>query len=190
MQRGRLGATAILLVVVLGGCTQVVPGVPVPMIAEPAPLSTAGPPATPAGPAAPRSGLDADVLADECLLNASELGSLVGEAVRPPEQSTVTRSDGTTGSSCLATSGGEPRALINVYRVRSGTPADFVRAASAGRELAGAGEAAVVIDTDAGPTLQLASPAYVVTILVAGRVPADDAWRAASAAALSRLPSS
>jgi len=180
---------AVLAVAVLApaaaGCTTVVPG----SAAAAPPAGVAGP-TPPEEPPAPRSGLDADVLPDECLLNAAEFGDLVGVPVQPPEQGTVEREDGSRSASCVATAGSEPVAMINVYAVRSGTPSDYVRAGgSAGRrELAGVGEAAVVIDTATGPTLQLASARYLVTILVSGREPPDDAWRAAAEAALSRLP--
>lgn len=183
------GLAAVGLAVVVAGCTQVVPGQGVAAAPPPDPTAPATT-AAPAPPAAPRSGLVADVLADECLLNASEFGALVGQAVRPPEQGGVSRSDGSTSSSCVATAGAEPVAMINVYQARSGTPADYVRAGGGGgrRPLEGVGEAAAVVDTQTGPTLQLASPSYLVTILVAGRTPADEAWRVAAAAALSRLP--
>ena len=49
-------------------------------------------------------------------------------------------------------------------------------------------DSATVVDPGAGPTLQLAGPAHLITILVVGRAPSADAWRAAAAAALSRLP--
>jgi tetrahydromethanopterin S-methyltransferase subunit C len=172
----------------VAGCTTVVAGSPAPMaVPEPALNESTYPPAETSGP---RSGLDADVLPDECLLNASEFGDLVGVAVEPPEQGTVKRSDGSNSASCVATSGSEPVAMINVYGVESGTPADYVRAGGgAGRhELPDLGAAAVVIDTATGPTLQLASPQYLVTILVSGSTPSDDAWQAAAEAALSRLP--
>jgi hypothetical protein len=177
--------TTIVLAVVLGapaaGCTVTVPGT----AAAAAPDAGTGSP----GPAGTRSELVADPVADECLLNASEFGALVGGPVQPPEQATVARGDGSAGSSCVATSGRDPVAMINVYRVRTGAPADYVRAGGGGRRvLAGAGQAAVLVDTAAGPTLQLASPTYLVTILVSGAVPGDDAWRAAAAAALARLP--
>lgn len=148
------------------------------------------PPTAPHTPPGPRAALDADPIADECLLNASEFGALVDGPVRPPEQGTIRRSDGSHSSSCVATAGRDPLALINVYAVRTGTPADYVRAGgSAGRrEIADVGEAAVVVDTQTGPTLQLASPRYLVTILVSGREPSDEAWRTAALAALSRLP--
>jgi hypothetical protein len=171
-------------------CTTVVPGsataAPAPGQGDSSRPDALDPPAVPAGP---RSGLDVDVLPDECLLNAAEIGDLVSVAVQPPEQGTVDRSDGSRSASCVATAGADPVAMINVYAVRSGTSADYVRAGgTAGRrDLPGVGEAAVVVDTATGPTLQLASPRYLVTILVAGRTPSDDAWRAAAEAALSRL---
>jgi hypothetical protein len=178
------------------GCTSVVTGdaapAPPTVPAGTAPREPSGPPSLPppGAPLGPRAGLDADALADECLLNASEFGALVGGPVRPPEQGTVERGDGTRSSSCVATAGNEPVAMINVYTVRAGTPADYVRAGgSAGRrELPGVGDAAVLIDTQTGPTLQLASPRYLMTILVSGRTPPDEAWRAAALAALDRLP--
>lgn len=188
---------AVLLGGASAGCTAVVPGTATaapPQMANPPDVASQNPtgqnPTTPV-PAGPRSALIVDPIRDECLLNASEFGLLVGGPVRPPQEVTVDRGDGSTGSSCVVTAGDEPIAMINVYRVRSGTPAGYVRAGgpSGRRVLAGVGQAAAVIDTAAGPTLQLASPAYLVTILVSGRRPADDAWRAAAAAALSRLPS-
>lgn len=169
------------------GCTAVVPGT---AAAAPPSVPDTPAPAPSAAPPGPRSALVTDPIPDECLLNASEFGTLVGAAVRPPEQATVDRGDGSRGSSCVVTAGSDPIAMINVYRVRTGTPADYVRAGGAGgrRIVTGIGEAAAVIDTAAGPTLQLASPGYLVTILVSGRRPADDAWRAAATAALTRLP--
>ena len=189
--RALVGVAVAALPLGLLGCTSVVAGE-----AAPAPPGVpAGSPAPPPLPlpgvqVGPRAGLDADPLPDECLLNASEFGALVGGPVRPPEQGSVDRSDGSRSSSCVATAGREPVAMINVYTVRAGTPADYVRAGgtSGRRELPGVGEAAIVIDTETGPTLQLASPRFLVTILVSGRTPSDEAWRAAALAALSRLP--
>lgn len=190
MRCGWLGLTAVGLAVVTAACTQVVPGTGTAAGPGLPVITTTSAPTTATAPPTPRSSLEADVLPDECLLNASELGALVGEAVRPPVQGTVDRGDGSVGSSCVATADNEPVAMINVYRARSGTPADFVRSGGAGgrRVLDGVGEAAVVVDTQAGPTLQLAGPSYLVTILVAGRIPSDDAWRVAAAAVLARLP--
>ena len=177
----------VLAVVALAatGCTVAVPGSGV--ATPPGVEATQAPvPATPPGP---RSGLDVDPLPDECLLNAAEFGDLVGATVRPPVQGSVQRDDGSRSTACVAVDGAEPIAMINVYTVRAGTPADYVRAGPAGRrDLQDVGDAAAVIDTATGPTMQLASPRYLVTILVAGRVPSDDAWRSAAVAALSRLP--
>jgi hypothetical protein len=133
--------------------------------------------------------LQPDVLADECLLDATQLGALLGRPARA-EQAVVQRPDGTRGASCYvaAVDGPQaPSAAMNVYRVRSGTPAQFVQAAG-GRPLVGVGEAATLLETATGPTLQVASPAYLITLVVHGRSPPDDAWRAAARAALARLP--
>jgi hypothetical protein len=129
------------------------------------------------------------VLADECLLDTAQLGALLGRPAQA-EQSVVQRADGTRSASCYAAAVDGPRApsaAINVYRVRSGTPAEFVQVAG-GRALAGVGEAATLLETAAGPTLQVAGPAYLVTLVVQGRSPPDDAWRDAARAALGRLP--
>jgi hypothetical protein len=169
--RAVVGAAVLPLVV--AGCTTVVAG-----------SATAV-----EGPARP-AGLHADVVSDECLLTAAEFGELVDVEVRPPEQGSIERADGSRSAGCVVIAGSEPVALVNVYAVRSGVPADYVRAAgTAGRrELPGVGVGAAVIGTAAGPTLQLAGERYLVTILVSGRTPSDAEWRAAAEAALSRLP--
>jgi hypothetical protein len=169
----RVLAYAVVAALVVGvtGCTTVVSGS--------------------AGAAGPRiDGLVADVLADECLLTATELGELVDLPVEPPAQGTVDRGDGSRSAACVVTAGSEPVALVNVYAVRSGSPSDYVRPAGVGgrRELPGVGTGAAVIGTAAGPTLQLAGERYLVTILVSGSVPSDEEWRAAAEAALSRTP--
>lgn len=169
----RVLAYAVVAALVVGvtGCTTVVSGS--------------------AGAAGPRiDGLVADVLADECLLTAAELGELVDLPVEPPAQGAVDRGDGSRSAACVVTAGSEPVALVNVYAVRSGSPSDYVRAAGVGgrRELPGVGAGAAVIGTAAGPTLQLAGERYLVTILVSGSVPSDEEWRAAAEAALSRIP--
>ncbi|MHA6794168.1 hypothetical protein ACVGVM_11760 [Pseudonocardia bannensis] len=178
---------AVLAALVTPGCTHTVDGVP---------AAAAGPPsATTRGvaPAGPRTGLDADVVSDECLLDATQFAALLGEPVLEPENLTVHRGDGSSGTSCWAHAAEgfpTPIGAINVYTVRTGTPADFVRAAPAGRrrDLPGAGEAAALVDTGSGPTLQLASPRYLVTIIVLrDRGPADEVWRAAARQALARL---
>ena len=58
-----------------------------------------------------------------------------------PSSAAVRRADGTRSTSCYAGAADgppAPLAAINVYRVRAGTPAEFVRAAG-GRALPGAG---------------------------------------------------
>lgn len=151
--------------------------------------SAVGPTVPVAAPPGPRSALDPDPLPDECLLDASQVGTLVGTTVRLPTESVLIRSDGSVSRSCVANAGHDPVAMINVYRVRTGTPADFVRAGGPGRrELSGAGEAAAIVDTAIGPTLQVAGPTYLVTIMVVRGRPGDDAWRSAAVAALARLP--
>jgi hypothetical protein len=208
----------LVLAAAAAGCSRVVAGVPtaaplpgpVGTAVEPVPAPvepTAGPapptrapagsgtptatavPGPRAGPA--RAALEPDVLADECLLDPDQLAALLGRRVRPPEQSVVRRDDGSRSTSCFVTAAAEatPLAAINVYRVRADTPAAFVRAAAAGgRALTGAGGPAAVLETVAGPTLQVAGARYVVTIAVQDRAPDDAAWRKAARAALARLP--
>ncbi|GAA3232055.1 hypothetical protein GCM10017691_26340 [Pseudonocardia petroleophila] len=183
---------AALLVLGAAACSTAVPGAgraAAPVVTD-APVVT-GAPGTTGPPPGPRSALDADVVDDECLLDAVAFSALLGEPVLPPEQTAVTRADGSRPTSCVATStGGEPLAAINVYATRTGTPADFVRAAppQGRRELSGVGEAASLVDTAPGVTLQLAGPRYVVTVAVLDGAPSDDAWRAAARAALAALP--
>lgn len=183
MRRARLGPAAVLLAAGIAGCTQSVAGTAAPagMQVPAAPVMVS----TPARSVAD-AGLLTDVVTDECLLNASEAGLLVGHAVRPPEQSTVARTDGSTSSSCVVVAGADPVATINVYRAVSGRAAAYVTASA--HPLTGVGDAAAVLTTDAGPMLQLAAGGYLVTILVAQGTPGDDAWRAAATAAVSRLP--
>jgi hypothetical protein len=79
--------------------------------------------------------------------------------------------------------------LMNVYRLRTGTPSDAVLGGPPGgrRLLDGVGRAAAVVASRAGPTLQVAGRTYLVTIEVVGATPSDDAWRTAGRAALDRL---
>jgi hypothetical protein len=178
------------LLMVMSACSRAVAGVP---SAAPGPTSFpsaatgTGTPTTTAQARAPA--LDTDVLADECLLDAAQLGALLDRPVQA-ENAAVRRADGTRSTSCYAgaTDGPrEPLAAINVYRVRAGTPAEAVRAAG-GRALPGLGKAAALLETAAGPTLQVASQHFLVTLLVQGSSPPDDAWRVAARAALGRLP--
>lgn len=180
--------------VLLAGCTTAVPGTGVaaaPPITTPAPRAPAPPEGGPPE-GGPRSALAADVVADECLLDALEFSALLGEPVLPPEQQRVEREDGGVRSACYvgAAGDGTPLAMVNVYAPREGTPADFVRAAppEGRRDLGGVGEAAVLVDTPPGQVLQLAGPRHVVTVAVLDGAPADDAWRTAAGAALAALP--
>lgn len=180
---------AALLVLAVSGCATVVPGtgrVAAPVVPV-SPTPTAAPTSPPPGP---RSALAADVVDDECLLDAVGFSALLGEPVLPPEQAEVTRADGSRPTSCVATStAAQPLASINVYQPREGTAAEFVRAGppQGRRELTGVGEAAALVDTAPGVTLQLAGTRYVVTIAVVDGTPSDDAWRAAARAALDAL---
>jgi hypothetical protein len=154
----------LLVALLTGGCAVGVAG-----RAVPAP-SAQRPPA-----------LVADVLADECLLDAAGFALLLETAVAPPENGGEPRSCATTATR------GTPRALagINVYGVRDGAPTDLLRS---GRPLAGAGDAARVVETAGGPTLQMAAGPYLVTIAVAERDPDDLRWAEAARRALARLP--
>lgn len=181
------------MLLLAAGCTTVVPGAG----QAAGPVAVAGPPVppgtTPAPPTQPQSALAADVLPDECLLDALGFSALLGEPVLPPEQTEVVRGDGSSTTGCFANSARgapEPLGAVNVYQPRSGTPAEFLRAAApAGRrELTGVGEAAALVDTAPGQTLQLAAARYLVTIAVLDGTRSDDAWRAAAAAVLAALP--
>ena len=181
----------VLGLLVLGSaCSRTVAGAPsaVPGAPPAAPASAGNASSATARARAPT--LQSDVLADECLLDAGQFGALLGRRMRT-EQSVVRRDDGTRSTSCYAGAvdgSPAPLAALNVYRVHAGTPAEFVRAAG-GRALEGAGEAATVLETAAGPTLQVAGRSFLVTLVVQGRSPPDGAWRAAARAAVARLPS-
>ncbi len=186
-----LPAAVYVAAFLLAGCTTAVPGTGSPAPGPAPPPSTSAADPTPSAPT--RSALAADVLADECLLDALGFSALLGRPVLPPEQGEVERADGSSSSSCVAESARgfpDPLAAVNVYEPRAGTPADFVRAGppQGRRELSGVGEAAVLVDTAPGVTMQLAATRYVVTIAVLDGAPSDDAWRAAGAAALAALP--
>jgi hypothetical protein len=173
-------------------------GTPGPGVPGPAPGPSPPPESAERGGAvvaAAPAALEPDVVADECLLDATQLRALLGRPVRAPEQAVVRRDDGSRSSGCYAAADAAeqepeagPVAAVNVYRVRTGTPAAFVRAAAAGgRALTGAGEAAAVVDAVGGSTLQVAGRRFVVTVAVQGAAPDDRAWRAAARAALARL---
>lgn len=186
----------LIVAVSASGCARVVPGAgraaPETVVESPRPTGAAEP-APIETPAGPRPALASDVVADECLLDALGFSDLLGVPVLPPEQTDVTRDDGSTSSSCVATSArgfAEPLASINVYEPRDATPAEFVRSApeQGTTTLTGVGDAAALLDTANGVTLQLAGTQFVVTVSVADTAPAEDAWRAAATAALAALP--
>ncbi len=147
----------------------------------------------PGAPAAEPAALTADVVDNECLLDAAAFAALLGGPVGKPAQTAVIRPDGSSTRSCYATSRAAspaPTAAINVYRVNRGTPAAFVRAAAGGRPVAGVGEAAVLLDTVGGTTLQVATSRYLVTVNVVDGSPAVERWAAAGrtvAAAVGRV---
>ncbi|MCW0216010.1 MAG: hypothetical protein OJJ54_21900 [Pseudonocardia sp.] len=181
----RLAPAAVAVLAALAGsagCAHAIAGT---AVAEPPPAA-GGTPVRVVGPL-----LVGDAVRDECLLDAAGLAALLASPTTPPANSTTTRPDGTTTHSCTATATeGDPRAIaaVNVYGVRDGTPADVVRAGAGRREMSEVGDAAAVVDTASGPTMQIASGTYLVTIAVAERRPSDAEWRAAGRAALSRLP--
>jgi hypothetical protein len=197
MRTGRAAAALALaaLVAATAACSTTVAGTGRPAGPDPVAAEAPDPSAAPSpGPAPDRSALDSDVLDDECLLDALQFTALLDRSVLPPEPGELVRPDGTRVTSCVASSASAfptPLAAINVYAPRTGTPAEFVRAAPASgrRDLPGAGEAAVLIDTAPGLTMQLAGERYVVTIAVIEGAPSDAAWTAAATAALAALPS-
>lgn len=142
-----------------------------------------------ARPAAPAP-LTSDVVADECLLDHAALtGLLGGPPVAPATNAVVTRTDGTRPRACFALADGVT-VSVNVYTTNRGTPAGYVAGARHGSTVTGlpAGTSATVLDTVAGPTLQLATARYLVTVAVAGRTPSRDQWRAAAVAAVAAAP--
>lgn len=116
------------------------------------------------------------------MLTAAEIEDLTGVDVLRPVQVEVPREDGRTTNGCLAVAAdsGERVVLMNVYAMRTGSPAGAV---APGRPI-DAGRKAAVVRAVAGPTLQVAGDEFLVTVQVAGRMPDDDAWRAAAEAAL------
>jgi hypothetical protein len=155
--------------------------------------SGAGAPAAPAAPANPGRAapaaqpalLTSDVLDDECLLDASGFAALLGGPVGKPAEAAVIRPDGSTTRSCYAASrAGDPAgtAAVNVYRVNQGTPAAFVRATAGGRPMPGVGEAAVLLETVGGTTLQVATARYLITVNVVDAAPSTERWAAAGRA--------
>lgn len=191
-----IAAAVLVTTVLVSGCAQTITGAATtPGESTPAPTletlsqgipgaSSEAPPATPSdGPLVP------DVIADECLLTATELTALLGVSVQPA-QATTAPTDAIKVPSCVATTTAgpaTPAGVVNVYAIRGSTPAEYVRT-RAGRELAGVGEAARVVRTGAATVLQAARGPFLVTISALRGSPPDGAWRAAGNAALARLP--
>ncbi|MCY7342628.1 MAG: protein kinase [Pseudonocardia sp.] len=143
----------------------------------------------PSGAAAPVTApgqLLANVLPDECLLSVAEMSSLVERDVDNLQQGRI--DGGPLG--CVARVDGTPLALVNVYEVAFGSPSDVVTASAAqGRDLLdGVDQPAVLVNADAGPTLQVAGPRYLATIQVMGRTPSRSHWADAGGAALRSMP--
>lgn len=155
-----------------------------------APGGTPGSGTPASGPAAQTTLLTADVIDDECLLDAAAFAALLGGPVSAPAETAVVRPDGTSTRSCYALSRNgspAPSAAVNVYRVNRGTPASFVRAATGGRQVAGVGEAAVLLDTVGGTTLQVATARYLVTVTVVDGSPSAGQWAAAGRAVVAAV---
>lgn len=156
-----------------------------------------GTPERPERPARPTPGagataapLAADVLPNECLLDAAALTGLLGTAPAvPATDADIRRADGSTTRSCFAV-GGSSSVSVNVYTTHRVDPPRYVRDAAGARPLTGTGDGATaaLIDTIAGPTLQLGTARYLVTIAVAGRSPSDEQWRTAARHAAAALP--
>ena len=139
-------------------------------------------------PEGPAVELVADPTEDECVLTASEVQALVGAPVERTTMTSIPGVDERPNRGCVAVEGENQLVLMNVYRVRSGTPADAVRGPADGRRpLDGVGEAAAIVAGRVGPSLQAAGQRHLVTLAVAYVDPSDDAWRAAGRAALARL---
>lgn len=157
---------------------------------RPAPDAARASPTRAATPAAAPAPLTSDVVADECLLDRAALtGLLGGPPVAPATNAVVTRTDGTRTRACFALADGVT-VSVNAYTTNRSTPAGYVAAARHGSAVTGlpAGTSATVLDTVAGPTLQLATARYLVTVAVAGRTPSRDQWRAAAVAAAAAVP--
>lgn len=144
-----------------------------------------GPPG-PAEPVTAQGQLLANVLPDECLLSVAAMSSLVEQEVDDLRQGRI--DGGPLG--CVARVDGSPVALVNVYEVAVGSPSDVVTASAAqGRGLLdGVDRPAVLVNADAGPTLQVAGPRYLATIQVMGLTPSRSRWADAGDAALLSMP--
>jgi hypothetical protein len=132
--------------------------------------------------------LVADPVADECVLNAAEVQALIGAQVDRTAMTSVPGADGRPVRGCVAARGDNQLVLMNVYRVRGGTPTDAVRSADGAdrRFLDGVGQAAAIVPARTGPALQVAGKRFLVTLEAGYLNPTDDAWRAAGRTAIDR----
>jgi hypothetical protein len=132
--------------------------------------------------------LVADPVPDECVLTAADVQALTGQPVDRTAMTPIPAEDGKSIRGCVAFRGENQLLLMNVYRVRGGTPADAVRSGDGDRRfLDGVGETADVVATPPGPALQVAGKRFLVTLQAGFLNPTDDAWRAAGRAAISRV---
>jgi hypothetical protein len=139
--------------------------------------------------APPAVSLVADPVNDECVLNAAEVQALIGAQVDRTGMTTVPGADGRPVRGCVAARGDSQLVLMNVYRVRGGTPADAVHSADGAdrRFLDGVGEAAAIVPARTGPALQVAGKRFLVTLEAGYLTPSDDAWRVAGRIAIDRV---
>ena len=136
-----------------------------------------------------------NVLDDECLLTADELGALVGRTGMRGDNTEL--AGGGARRSCFYAPevADDPVARIDVYSSSSLPPPELVAriAANGGRALTGVGQGAVVVTGQDGATeLVVASPSLlaVLTVLPGGAAvpPPDQAFAVAGMAIAGRLP--
>jgi len=203
-------------VIMLGRCAVVV-GLTAVVVACSSPPATVSPPptstppsttgrsstpsisVTPTTAADPGGQLPGDlvpnVVDDECLLTAVELGTLVGRTAIRAENTEL--AGGGARRSCFYApeAADSPVARIDVYASASLPPSELVAkiAANGGRAMAGIGQGAVVVTGQDGTSeLVVASPTLlaVLTVLPGGAAapPSDQSWTAAGTAMAGRLP--
>lgn len=138
--------------------------------------------------------LTPNVVEDECLLTAAELGILISRS--PVRAENTEQAGGGARRSCFYTldAADEPAARIDVYSSASLPPPELLAriAANGGRPLPDGQGAVVVTGREGVAELVVASPILlaVLTILPGGAAtqPSDQAWTAAGTAMASRLP--
>jgi hypothetical protein len=182
--------------------TSAVPAVPSTLVPLPSVRSTtpaASAPTTTVA-ASPTGQLPSDltpnVVTDECLLTATELGALISRGPIRAENTELT-GGGAARRSCFYTpdNADDPAARIDIYASASVPPPDLLAriVANGGHPLPEVGQGAVVIAGREGVfELVVASPTLlaVLTILPGGAAiqPSDQSWTAAGTAMASRLP--